>query len=352
MKKILIVISLLCFFMNVKATNTSTMVMDMDSKRILYQNSAYEERLIASTTKIMTFVIAYEYGRDFLDVYLEAGEEVLEMYGTSIYIKYGEKMLLRDLLYGLMLRSGNDAAVVIASFIGGSESNFVKLMNDKALKLGMNNTIFRNPHGLDEKTKNYSTAYDLALLSSYANTIPFYKEVVGTKYYKANSDLKAFSWTNRNNLLFMYKCATGGKTGYTPSAGKTFVSTASNDNLNLTIVTLNDPNTYENHKMLYEEIFNNYHNYLLMAKGVINVEVDDKIAFIENDIVYPLSNKEINNISKEIVAYPEQVNNVFGELKIYLKDKEIIREKIYLKDKSINNNKISLWEKIKQFFLK
>ena len=102
--------------------SSSTIVMDTDTKRILYQNNAYEKKLIASTTKIMTFIVAYEYAKDFLDVEVEAGDEILKMYGTSIYLSYKETMTLRDLLYGLMMRSGNDAAVVIANFVGGSEN--------------------------------------------------------------------------------------------------------------------------------------------------------------------------------------------------------------------------------------
>ena len=126
--------------------STSTIVMDVDSGRILYQNNAYEKKLIASTTKIMTFVVAYEYAKDFLDVSIEAGDEILKMYGTSIYLSLHEKMTLRDLLYGLMLRSGNDASEVIAYFVGGNEEGFVTLMNKKAKAIGMNNTIFYNSY--------------------------------------------------------------------------------------------------------------------------------------------------------------------------------------------------------------
>ena len=346
--KILILIILL-FTINVKAVNTSTIVMDMDSNRILYQNNAYEKKLIASTTKIMTFVIAYEYAKDFLDVYIEAGDEILSMYGTSIYISYKEEMLLKDLLYGLMLRSGNDASVVIAKFVSGSEENFVKLMNNKAKKIGMNNTIFNNPHGLDEKTKNYSTAYDMALLSIYASNIPFYREVVSTKYYKTSTNIKAYSWSNRNNFLFMYKKTTGGKTGYTPSAGKTFVSTASNNNLNLTVVSLNDPNTYNNHEILYEEMFKKYHNYLLVGKGYIKIN-DNSKTYLKNDIIYPLTNQEYtNNINKKIVVFDKIINNVYGEYKIYLNSKEIISEKIYIENNS-TEKKLTFWQKIKKIF--
>ena len=321
--------------------------MDVDSERILYQKNAFEKKLIASTTKIMTFVVAYEYAKDFLDVYVEAGEEVLKMYGTSIYISYKEAMLLRDLLYGLMLRSGNDAAEVIAYFVGGSEEGFVKLMNKKAKVLGMNNTTFSNPHGLDENTQNYSTAYDMAILSSYASKIPFYREVTSTKYYKVQTAIKSYSWTNRNKLVFMYPNFTTGKTGYTPSAGRTFVSTSKKDDLELTIVTLNDDNPYERHRTLYEEYFKKYQKKLIAKKG--EYMVDKKKGYIKNDLYYPLTENENKNITKKIIVNGD--DNIIGKIIINLKDKEILSENIYLKKEEIKEEKKeSFFERIKNVF--
>jgi len=327
---------------------TSTIVMDNNSGRILYQNNAYEKKLIASTTKIMTFVVAYEYAKDYLDLEIEVGNEILKMYGTSIYLSLHEKMKLRDLLYGMMLRSGNDAAVVIANFVGGSENGFVKLMNKKAKYLGMNNTTFLNPHGLDEETKNYSTAYDMAKLSVYANTIPFYREVTSTKYYSVQTNLKSYSWINRNNLVFTYPSFVSGKTGYTPSAGKTMVSTAKTSNLELTIVSLDDDNHYENHKNLYNKMFNKYQNYLLVSKEIFNQEHQD--LYLKKDIYYPLSFSEKNNIDiKLTINKKSNINN----LVITLNDREIYQEKVYQKDKKVvtKTNK-SLWNKIEDFFHK
>lgn len=341
MKKIICLI-LLIFTINVNASNT--IVMDLDSERILYENNAYEQRLIASITKIMTFIVGYEYGEMLLDEEVEANEEILSMYGTSIYLNYKEKMTLRDLLYGLILRSGNDAAVVIANYIGGSEDIFVKLMNDKAKEIGMHNTIFRNSHGLDEKTKNYSTAYDMALLSRYAYKIPFYREVSGTKYYNTKTLNKAYSWINRNNLLFLYKNCTGGKTGYTPSAGKTLVSTASKNSLNLTIVSLNDANHYVNHHNLYKEYFDKYQNYTLIDKNIFNnnSQYKNKNLYILEDIYYPVKENEINNLTYNI-----DLDNKYIE--VLLKDKVVLKKKIYSKDKK-ENNKESFFQKIKNFF--
>lgn len=350
MKKLIIIISILFFCINTQAAS-STIVMETDTKRILYQNNAYEKRLIASTTKIMTFIVAYEYGNEFLDVLVEAGDEVLKMYGTSIYISYHEQMTLRDLLYGLMLRSGNDAAVVIAKFIAGNEENFVKLMNLKAQKLGMHNTIFNNPHGLDEETQNYSTAYDMALLSSYANKNNFYREVTGTKYYKVQTENKAYAWTNRNKMTFTYEKFISGKTGYTPSAGKTFVSTAKDNNLTLTVVTLNDSDIYETHKSLYEKMFTQYKNYVVVNKNTFPIvtKTNNKNAYIKENITYPIKDSEKDNLNIKVILYEEKQNNIIGELKAYYKDDEINSIKIYEKEQK-SKEKISFFQKIINFF--
>ncbi len=344
MKKIILII-IIIISLNVKASNSSTIVMDVDSGRILYQNNAYEKKLIASTTKIMTFVVAYEYAKDFLDVYVETGDEILKMYGTSIYLSYHEKMTLRDLLYGMMLRSGNDAAEVIAYFVGGSEEGFVKLMNKKASFLGMNNTVFNNPHGLDEVTKNYSTAYDMAILSSYASKIDFYNEVTSTKYYQVKTDKKSYSWTNRNKMVFTYPFFRSGKTGYTPSAGRCLVSSAMKDNLHLTIVSLNDYNYYDNHRILYEEMFKEYKNELLLAKEEFQKKHPEY--YIKEDIVYPLKNNE-----KDKVNIKALLSDNLNELVFSLNNKDIIHEKVYSKEKKEGIEQKNFFQKMKEILKK
>lgn len=344
MKKISFII-IIMFIINVFATNTSTIVMDVDTGRILYENNAYEKKLIASTTKIMTFVVAYEYASDFLDVSIEAGDEILKMYGTSIYISLHEKMLLRDLLYGLMLRSGNDAAMVIANFVGGSEEGFVKLMNQKAKAIGMNNTVFSNPHGLDEVTKNYSTAYDMALLSRYALKIPFYQKVTSTKYYNVSTNEKAYSWINRNKMLFTYPNLVSGKTGYTPSAGRCLVTSAKMNNLHLTIVTINDANHYETERVLYDEMFHKYQKTNILSKESFSLQYPG--LYIKNNLFYPLKNNEKKDINIKLI-----MNDNNNEIKVFLKNKEILKERVYQEEKENNINKKNLFVKLKNFFKK
>jgi len=353
MKKIIIIFLLLIYPFNVVALGNSAsanILMDIDSGRVLYSKNMNEKRLIASITKIMTSVIALENAN--VDDVVTVGEEVLTMYGSNIYIELNEKMTLKNLLYGLMLRSGNDSAIVIATYVGKSEENFVKMMNKKAKEIGMTNTIFNNSHGLDEVTQNYSTAKDMALLSKYAMTLPLYREIVSTKNYSVQSDKKSYQWINRNKLLNLYEYATGGKTGYTPSAGRTLVTSASKDNLNLTAVTLNDPNEYNSHIELYEYGFNNYKKYLILDENDFKIDenfYNEKI-YINNSFYYPLTKEEANKIKILVsIITKEDYNNgdVIGDVKVILDDEEIYKDNIYITKKK----KLSTIDKICKFFI-
>ena len=309
--------------------------MDINSGRILYQKNSNTERLIASTTKLMTFLISIENIGNRLDEKVIVGDEVLKMYGTNMYLNLDEEITYRDLLYGLMLRSGNDASVVLAKNTLGDIDYFVELMNSKAKEIGMINTIFKNPHGLDEETKNYSTAYDLAILTRYLYlNYPIYREIAGSKYYDFKSNIKSYSLVNRCKIIFTYKNITSCKNGYTPLAGKSLVTTASNNDLELLIVTLDDFDIYNNHQRLYDYYFNLYKNTLILDKNNLYIpNIKDKY-YIKNSFYYPIKNNEINNIKKKILL--ENKNNNLGKIQIYLKDNLIHEEIIY---KEINNKK-------------
>ena len=354
MKKVLLFISILLIFSNnaYALGGKSEIVIDMDSGRILYENDANKKRLIASITKVMTALIAIE--NKNLDDKVTIGNEVLSMYGTNIYIEVGEIMSLRDLLYGLILRSGNDAAISIATYVSGSEEEFVKLMNYKAKKLGMKNTIFANSHGLDEKTQNYSTASDMAKLMSYANKIPDFVLISGTKKWTASSNKKSYVWYNRNKFLNDYQYATGGKTGYTPKAGKTLISTASKNHLNLVAVSLNDPNHYENQKNIFNKMFSKYESVLIIDKN--NIKFDNSYyddLYVNYSFRYPLTKDELNNIKVYVDFYA--LDNVkelkVGEIYVKLNQEEIYREHIYTKTKiSKKTKKDNFFIKIINFF--
>lgn len=352
MKKIFLLLIIISLF-NIKDVNAldsshSSIVMDTDSKRVLYENNMNEKKLIASTTKILTAIVVLEN----IDINKEVtiGEEVLKMYGTNIYIEVGEKITIKDLLYGLLLRSGNDAAVSLAIATAKTEENFVKLMNEKAKSIGMKNSIFKNPHGLDEETKNYSTAYDMALLSSYASKNKIYQEIVKTKKYEVKTQYKTYLWYNRNKLLTRYEYCTGGKNGYTPDAGRILVTTAKKDNLNLTVVTLDDQNEYDTHENLYEKVFNKYQNYKIVDKN--NFKIDKNFyngnIYIKESFTYPLTKEEVNKI-KTVVEIKNTNKSKIGKIKVYLKDNIIKEIPIYTKQKE---EKKSLLTKLKELILR
>jgi len=299
----------------------------------------------------MTAVVTIE--NKNLDELVVVGEEVLPMYGTNIYIEVGEQIKLKDLLYGLILRSGNDAAVTIATYVSGSEEKFVELMNEKAKKIGMKNTVFNNSHGLDEKTQNYSTALDMAKLMSYANTLSEFVEISGTNKWSVTTNKKTYTWYNRNRFLNEYSYATGGKTGYTPKAGKTLVSTASKDNLNLVAVSLNDSNHYENQKKLFDKIFSKYKSILLIDKN--NIKFDNSYCddlYVNYSFRYPLKEDEIEKVAIHVDFY--DLNDIkdlkVGEIYVIFDNNEIFREYIYKKEKIKNKEKDSLFIKIINFF--
>lgn len=351
MKKILITL-LLLIPIKVCAIETSArsaILMDIDNNVILYEKNINEVRSVASISKIMTAVLAIESGK--LDDVVTVGDEINDAYGSGIYIKIGEELTLRDLVYGLMLRSGNDAALAIAKYVGGSVDDFVKMMNDKASKIGMSNTTFNNPSGLDQEKGNYSTAYDMAKLTSYAMKIDEYKKITGTKKYTLKTNKNYYSWINKNKLLSLYKYTTGGKTGFTEIAKRTLVSTATKDNLNLVVVTLNDGNDWQDHQNLFEYGFNNYTNYNLVNKGKINIYNEtyysDYELYVKNDYSYILNSSNMDSlIFKYELNKKRKVNDgdEVGKLNIYIGDKKIHEELIYAK--KINQDKKGFFQKI------
>lgn len=309
----------------------SAILMEEDTKRVLVSKNMSKKMLIASTTKIMTAVIAIESGK--LDKTVKVTDKVLEAYGSAIYLSIGEKMKLEDMVYGLMMQSGNDAALMIAEYLGG-EDKFVKKMNEKAKEIGMKNTTFSNPHGLDEKTKNYSTAYDMALLMRYANADPTFRKITGCKKHTVKTNEKAYVWSNKNKLLYSYEYTTGGKTGFTKKAHRTLVTSASKDDLNLIVVTLNDPNDFQNHEELYEYGFNNYSMEKVFDRKKMNLP--NKKIYAKDDYYYPITDaeKELINVDYKIKEKKKYKNGEkVGEAIIKLGNKTIHKEKLYIKVK-------------------
>ena len=226
-------------------------LMDAQTGRVLYEKNADSQSLIASTTKIMTALIVCEHC-NVLDR-MKIPKEAVGVEGSSMYLKEGEVLSIQELLYGLMLRSGNDAAVALAIYCGGTVEGFAAMMNDKARVLGLTQTHFENPHGLDS-THHYSTARDLAILTAYAMKNPIFYQTVSTKTVTAGSR----TMQNHNKLLWRVEGADGVKTGYTKAAGRILVSSATRNGRRLICVTINDGNDWADHSTLLEKGFSEY----------------------------------------------------------------------------------------------
>ena len=240
----------------------SAVLMDCATGRILYSKQIDQKSLIASTTKIMTALIVCEQC-NVLDC-MKIPKEAVGIEGSSMYLQEGEVLSLQELLYGLMLHSGNDAAVALAIYCGGTVSGFVQLMNDKAHSLGLKNTHYENPNGLDGEN-HYSTAEDLAVLAAYAMKNPIFSKIVSTKTVKIGSRYLR----NHNKLLWQLEGADGIKTGYTKAAGRILVSSAKRQGRRLVAVTIADPNDWKDHALLLETGFSKYSEQLLVSHGMV-----------------------------------------------------------------------------------
>jgi len=237
-------------------------LMDASSGRVLYEKNADARSLIASTTKIMTALLICEQCNPADRVQIP--REAVGIEGSSLYLQEGENLSVQDLLYGLMLHSGNDAATALAIYCGGNESAFVEMMNEKAGRLGLQDTHYANPHGLDHDG-NYSTARDLAKLAAFAlDNEVFYQAVSCKTVTVGNRSLR-----NHNKLLFHYEGAIGVKTGYTKAAGRILVSAAERDGRRLIAVTLSAPDDWNDHTALLDYGFSCYRSTALVEEGQV-----------------------------------------------------------------------------------
>ncbi len=251
---------------------------DGDSGRILLSSCGDQQRLIASTTKLMTAYTAVHLGID-LDQTVTVSGTAAATEGSSMYLAAGEKLTLRDLLWGMLLVSGNDAANALAEGCCGDVETFVAQMNENAAALGMEHTHFENPTGLDGET-HYSTAEDMVKLARAVLQEPVLAEIVSTK----TATVAGRSLTNHNKLLSMYPGCTGMKTGYTEAAGRTLVSSAQRDGKTLICVTLNDPNDWDDHMALYDEAFADYHLETVCTAGEVLEEYNLTERFMQTEV--------------------------------------------------------------------
>lgn len=285
-------------------------LIDVESGRLLLSHNGDKRMLIASLTKVMTAIVAIEHG-NISDV-VKVGKGAVGKEGSSLYLKLDEEMSLEHMLYGLMLRSGNDAATAIAEHVGGSEEGFAHLMNEKAKMIGMTNTNFVNPHGLNAEN-HYSTANDMAILTAYALKNPVFSDIVKTEVKKVPNPHESwqYTWYNKNKMLAFYEGADGVKTGFTKLAGRCLISSATRDGRQLAVVTLNDGNDWLDHTQWLNYGFQTYQHHDLIEKG----EIIDSYPFVSGaTFTYPLANGEREQVKTDVVLLaPDSVHYKLGE---------------------------------------
>lgn len=300
-------------------------VMELDSRRIVYASNADVRLPMASTTKILTAITVLESCNDVTKK-IEIPGNAVGVEGSSVYLKEGEIYSIEELLYGLMLRSGNDCAVALALSVGGSIENFCAKMNFIAQKAGALESNFCNPHGLPNKN-HYTTAKDLTLITCYALQNPFFKRIVSTSFYEAKN------WQNKNKLLRFYEGAIGVKTGYTKEAGRCLVSAVERNGTTLVCTLLSCPTTYERTVKLINDAFSAYTKQLILAKDQVLSFFDGKKkiqAVSRRDFYYPILEEEKELI--EIKCNPYKTTNsknIVGQFEIYLAKRLLFSGNLY-----------------------
>lgn len=283
--------------------SSAEIAMELSTGTVLEEYNADKRLPMASTTKIMTAIIIIE-ENDLNDV-ITVPNEAAGVEGSSIYLKKGEQIDVKDLLYGLMLRSGNDSAAALAIYNSGSIEEFVKKMNKRAEELGAVNTNFANPSGLPN-SDHYTTARDLCKIARYAMQNETFRKIVGTASYKG----KYKSFVNKNKMLYNYDGANGVKTGYTVKAGRCLVSSAEREGMDVICVVLNCPDMYARSKQILDNSFKNYKL----------VKIDENDIFMSDKVLCKLS-KSLNFVAKsskdldfKVISYKDLKNIKCGDL--------------------------------------
>lgn len=317
----------------VSAYSAVSMVLIEKSTGEVLQSIDCDARLpMASTTKIMTALVVLQNAD--LDVKVEIPDEAVGVEGSSMYLKRGETLTVRELLYGLMLTSGNDAATALAIAVGGNEQTFVGMMNSAAKDLGLKNTNFKNPSGLPDD-EHYTTAHELAVITSFALDNPVFCEIICTKSIKISN---GHTLTNHNKLLSMYEGAIGVKTGFTKKAGRCLVGAATRNGITLICVTLNDGNDWNDHISAFDYGFSVTRKIKLCDKDSFSVPLktaNGKTVYASNrnclELVTTLQTEITRIIKAEQFVYaPKSTGDTVGEIVFMAGDKELARDELYL----------------------
>jgi D-alanyl-D-alanine carboxypeptidase (penicillin-binding protein 5/6) len=319
----------------------SMALIEVESGRLLYKKNCDEKLAMASTTKIMTALVAIKNCRN-LDEKFKVDNRAVGVEGTSLYLRKNEEKTVRELLYGLMLPSGNDAAIALACKIAGSEEEFCRLMNEEAKRIGAFNTNFINPHGLDVDG-HYTTAYDLALITAEAMKNKIFREICSTKNIRisGNEEVEAKFLKSKNKLLWSLNGCNGVKTGFTDSAGRCYVCSVEREGMTLICVVLNCGPMFEEAEKFLNLAHENYRLYELLNPYSPNKEIAVEKGVVQSvetmtmrHFYYPLTIEEFGRIEYEVdvpqlLEAPIKKEQVVGELKIKLDNNLLFSEKIY-----------------------
>ena len=303
-------------------------VMEMNSRRILYASNGETPLPMASTTKILTAITVLN-ACENLQERVSIPSEAAGVEGSSAYLQAGVEYSVQDLLYGLMLRSGNDCAVALAMHVGKTLQNFSTLMNATAQKAGALHSSFCNPHGLP-CDGHYTTAMDLSYITCYALKNPVFQTIVSTRFYAPKQ------WANKNKLLRLYDGANGVKTGYTKQAGRCLVSSATKENMTLVCTLLNCPTTYERTIQLLDDAFAAYQMHCIVQAGqpfTIKNGKKEIACAATCSYEYPLLEEEKQFLSVQTNAvmpyFDEQGREIIGQFQIYLSKQLLFLGNLY-----------------------
>ena len=343
----------------------SMVVIEQDSGRILYQKDCEKKLPMASTTKIVTALTVLNNCKN-INEEVVINDKAVGIEGTSIYLRKGEKLSVKELLYGLILASGNDAATALAYHIGKDIPTFCKLMQETALKCGAKNTNFVNPHGLDEDG-HYTTAIDLAKITSVALKNDDFREIIETKNIRIRGSGGEDTYRylkNKNKLLWTNPYCTGVKTGFTDNAGRCFVASATKNNLSIVTVVFNCGPMFEETNKLFDLAFDNYENVELLKPykylkllGVENGKQDNVKVYTKRGFIYPLTKEEKSKVVVKInmpnfLKAPLEKEQIIGNFEIYLENNLLFTEKIYTMESVKSNRLIDNFETIIEEWIK
>ena len=323
---IILLIPFILFVSSFKVLNKNSayIVLEKTTNRILEGNNYDQQMLIASTAKILTAITVIE-NYDLNEKVYITKEDTLET-GSKVYLKENELISRKDLLYALMLRSANDAASAL-SFNNSNE--FITKMNETAKKIGMLNSVFANASGLDEREFNLSTAYDLAILSSYASNNELFVSIASAHSHRCETNQSEYLWNNKHKLVKNNDNFLWGKTGYTKKSGRILVSSYYKDNMHLFVVTINDGNDWNNHKKYIDQL-EKYSFITVYKKGIYDSKLNvNYYIFVEDDIIIPLSRTEEENLKLHFRLFENYVL-----LDVYIQERLICRKQLEIYKKN------------------